>query len=132
MERNILLTASVFGAVGVLAGAFGAHGLKDELGTTDMYIYETAVRYQMLHALALLGLGTAWSKLDKVWARGSFHAFWLGIAFFSGSLYLLSTRELTGWSFAWLWPVTPMGGLLMVAGWMLIGVAAFKYNAGKE
>ena len=132
MDRKVIVIAVFFGALAVLAGAFGAHALKDKLSMTDLLNFETAVRYQMMHALALLGLGAAWHKLNISWARWAFHAFWIGVLCFSGSLYLLSTRELTGWTLSWIWPVTPLGGLLMVAGWILLGVSAWTADEMEE
>ncbi len=125
MERKIIVIAAFFGALAVLAGAFGAHALKERLSMTDLLNFETAVRYQMMHALALLGLGAVWHKLNIIWTRWAFHAWWIGIIFFSGSLYLLSTREFTGWTLSWIWPITPLGGFLMVTGWVLLGLSAW-------
>ncbi|HMM10694.1 MAG TPA: DUF423 domain-containing protein [Bacteroidales bacterium] len=126
MHRKIIVSAAVIGALGVLAGAFGAHALSGRLSMKDLLNYETAVRYQLFHALALLALGALWHKLDNTLSKWAFHAFWSGIVLFSGSLYLLSTRDITGLSLSWIWPATPAGGLLMVTGWMLTGLSAWR------
>jgi uncharacterized membrane protein YgdD (TMEM256/DUF423 family) len=128
MERKIVVAGAAFGMLSVIAGAFGAHALKDQLSMTDMLNFETAVRYQAVHALALVALGALWQKLNPRWARWSFHAFWLGIVLFSGSLFLLSLRELTGWTLSWIWPTTPAGGLLMVVGWILLGLSSWQVD----
>lgn len=105
--------AAALGFVGVGLGAFGAHALKPTLaafGTADTW--ETAVIYQLVHAVALLVLaatGRAGLLLTWLWAGG--------VVLFSGSLYLLATME---WK--WLWPVTPMGGVLLLVGWFLLAL----------
>jgi uncharacterized membrane protein YgdD (TMEM256/DUF423 family) len=107
----------------VALGAFGAHALKDLLAERGMAAnWQTAVKYQLVHAVALLALAG--------WARGGSDAgawrwaarFWVaGAVLFSGSLYLLCT---VGWK--WLGPVTPLGGLCLLGGWVALAVGAFK------
>jgi len=110
------LLGSVFGFLGVALGAFGAHGLQSRLAPADMAIFETAVRYQMYHALALLA--AAWLA-GGGGGRGSVLAGWafvVGIALFSGSLYLLVfTGE------RWLGAITPLGGVAFLVGWLALG-----------
>ncbi len=109
---RILTFAAVLGAVAVTAGAFGAHGLKDHVAPEDLAIWETAVRYQAWHALALLAcaaLAPARRLGGAVWC------FLIGTVVFSGSLYVL---VLTG--ARWLGAITPLGGVLMIAGWVLL------------
>lgn len=105
-------TAQLFGAVlallGVMLGAFGAHALKARLlanGTWDGW--QTAVHYQFIHALALLAL-------SRQLSRGPAVCWLLGVLFFSGSLYVLTTSP----SQIWAGPITPLGGLLFIAGWI--------------
>ena len=116
MSRVFLLLGIVLAGLAVAAGAFGAHGLEGRVTPRRLAVFETAVRYQMYHALALLfvGLlatpsGVAW---QLSWAGGLFVA---GIALFSGSLYLLVLTD-TGW----LGAVTPLGGVAFLAGWGLL------------
>lgn len=109
--RPTLVAGALFAAVGVALGAFGAHGLRDTLDATGMGWWQTAVQYQMWHAIALVAL-------SAVPARTGRATIWLlavGIVFFSGSLY---TMALTGWR--WLGMVTPLGGVAMIAGWLLL------------
>ncbi len=105
------VAAGFFGLIGVALGAFGAHGLADYLAANDSALtWQTAVLYQLIHAVALLALGqqtTRWRALVWVWS--------LGIVLFSGSLYALA---LGGPS--WLGPVTPIGGLLFLLGWLIL------------
>jgi uncharacterized membrane protein YgdD (TMEM256/DUF423 family) len=121
-HRTPLAWAGVLGAAGVALGAFGAHALKDTLqaaGTRDAW--ETAVRFQLLHAAALLGLA-AWLRAAPAPARAIAWAarLWAaGTLLFSGSLYLLALGGPR-----WLGPVTPLGGLSLIAGWIALAFAA--------
>lgn len=100
---------AVFGLLGVVLGAFAAHGLKPLLMTNGTWeIWHTAVFYQFVHALALLVVG---QKSDV--SRGVIICWSAGVFFFSGSLYLLAAFP----DQHWLGPVTPLGGTLMIAGW---------------
>lgn len=119
--------AAVLGAamagIGVALGAFGAHALRARLEPRALEIYETGVRYQMYHAFALLV--AAWLLSRGVGgASAAGWAFVAGIVLFSGSLYLMA---LTGWT--WLGPVTPLGGLAFLIGWLLLALAASKLPA---
>ncbi len=133
MYRNWLITGALLAALGVILGAFGAHGLKDAfddpfLANLALPAYETGVRYHMYHAFAIIACGI----LGKVMGENrpmkfSFYFFLAGIVLFSGSLYLLSTRTLLGIeSWKWLGPITPIGGLCFITGWILLAVAVLK------
>jgi len=119
-----LVAASLFGLTGVAAGAFGAHALKTRLDPEALAIFDTAARYQQLHALALLG--SAW--VAQQWpgraARASGLCFSAGIVLFSGSLYALSLSGVR-----WLGAITPLGGLLLMAGWLTLALAAWRPRA---
>jgi uncharacterized membrane protein YgdD (TMEM256/DUF423 family) len=126
MKKKIFITASILGALAVIAGAFAAHGLQGHLSAKDMQVWNTAVQYQFYHVFALLALSSLCRDNIKL-INECYYLFTLGIVFFSGSLYLLATRELLGWG--WLHiigPVTPLGGVLFIGGWITMGVAAFK------
>ena len=115
--RTVLAMAGLTGAFGVGLGAFGAHALAARLAPADLATFETGARYQMFHAVALLGVG-AW--LDRHPARRlqwAARAFGLGVLIFSGSLYAV---VLTG--HRWLGAVTPIGGVALIAGWILVMV----------
>ena len=126
MNRQIILTASIFGILAVIAGAFAAHGLKPLLHESELEIWHTAVQYQFYHVFALLFLST-FSPSRNNTVRTAYFFFTFGIIFFSGSLYLLSCRGLLGanWLVA-IGPVTPLGGLLFIAGWATLALAAFR------
>ena len=109
--RPILLAGALLAATGVAMGAFGAHALRDTLGPDKLATWDTAVQYQMWHAIALVALSAlATPRLGLPSAL-----FVAGTVLFSGSLYALA---LTG--ARWLGPVTPLGGLLMISGWILV------------
>ena len=111
---------ALFGGLAVALGAFGAHALRARLEARDLEIFETAVRYQMYHALALFA--AAW-LLDRgiPQASGAAWGFTVGTLIFSGSLYLMVA---TGTR--WLGAITPIGGVAMIVGWAMLVVAARK------
>jgi uncharacterized membrane protein YgdD (TMEM256/DUF423 family) len=116
--RGLLLTAGLLGAAGVALGAFGAHGLRARLDARALEVWETAVRYHLVHAVALLALALSPHAAQLRTAGWLFAA---GIALFSGSLYALALGgpRLLG-------PVTPLGGLALIAGWLWIARAALS------
>lgn len=124
--RTLLVAACVAGGLAVILGAFGAHALKARLTADQLQSFETGVRYQMYHAFALFAC--AW-LLDRG-APGAGRAGSLmlaGMLLFSGSIYLLATRELTGLTtYRWLGPVTPLGGLCFIVGWITLAAAALR------
>jgi uncharacterized membrane protein YgdD (TMEM256/DUF423 family) len=116
MDKKILLTATVLGLTAIILGAFGAHALKKVLSEAQLQSFEIGVRYQMYHALFLLFIGT-FSMLNE---KERFIIFCLtlsGIVFFSGSIYLLATNELTHLKTKFLGPITPIGGLFLISAW---------------
>jgi len=126
MKNKIVFTASIFGALAVIAGAFGAHSLQSSISPQNLEVWHTAVQYQFYHAFALLFL-SAYANLNNSLRTIAYYLFTVGIAFFSGSLYLLSCRELLGWNWLiFMGPVTPIGGLLFIFGWLTLALAALK------
>ncbi len=109
-----MAAAALLGALGVILGAFGAHALQARLSTEQIESWSTAVRYQLLHSVALLALALFASATGRSIQLPGW-LFGVGIALFSGSIYLL---VLTGQR--WLGPVTPVGGLCLIAGWLSI------------
>lgn len=121
MVRSFLILAAFFGFTGVALGAFAAHGLKNRLSPEYLAIFHTGVLYQLIHALAILGVAVLAAQLPgrlMTWAGFSFA---LGIVLFSGSLYLLT---LTGISKLGI--ITPFGGLAFLVGWALLGLTAWR------
>jgi uncharacterized membrane protein YgdD (TMEM256/DUF423 family) len=116
-QRGILVLGALFAAAAVALGAFGAHGLRNIVGTRELGWWTTAVHYHMWHALALVALAAL--PIERRGLPAAFFA--AGILIFSGSLYLIA---LTG--ARWLGAVTPIGGLLLIAGWLLLAWRAFR------
>ncbi|HSR42385.1 MAG TPA: DUF423 domain-containing protein [Longimicrobiales bacterium] len=110
--RTFVVLGCVFAFLGVALGAFGAHGLRGRVAPADLEIYETGVRYQVYHALALLAAAWVAGRWPGAATTAAGWLFVAGIVVFSGSLYLL---VLTG--ARWLGAVTPLGGLAFLAGW---------------
>jgi uncharacterized membrane protein YgdD (TMEM256/DUF423 family) len=121
MERTFAGLGAVFGFLAVALGAFGAHALKARLTPEDLEIFETGVRYQMYHALALFAV--AWAATR--WPEGNTSlagwAFVVGILIFSGSLYLL-----VGTGARWLGAITPLGGVALLVGWATLALSILR------
>ncbi len=115
MDRTFAFIGALMAMTGVMLGAFGAHALKDRLSPEDLATFETGVRYQMYHALALFAVAWAATRWPSGATTSAGWLFAAGIVVFSGSLYLL---VLTG--HRWLGAVTPLGGLAMILGWGLL------------
>lgn len=119
----MLRTAAVFGFLAIVLGAFGAHLLQETLKVNGTEAaWKTAGLYHLAHAVVMLVLALVATR--QVWA---FRCFAAGITLFSGSLYLLAVFNLT-----WLGPVTPLGGLLLMAGWVLLFASTFRKEAGSQ
>ncbi len=121
MDRTFAFIGSLLAMVAVIFGAFGAHALRGRLSPEDLITFETGVRYQMYHALALLAVAWAASRWPSGATTAAGWLFVLGIVVFSGSLYVL---VLTGQR--WLGAVTPLGGLAMISGWASLAWAIFR------
>jgi uncharacterized membrane protein YgdD (TMEM256/DUF423 family) len=125
MNRQIILTAAVLGLSAVILGAFGAHALKEHLYAYELDIWKTAVSYQFYHTLAMLFLST-FSKYRSRSILVSYWGFFLGTVLFSGSLYLLALDSYLGVNLSFLGPITPVGGLFFIVGWLSLLLAALK------
>ncbi|SFC13006.1 Uncharacterized membrane protein YgdD, TMEM256/DUF423 family [Microbulbifer thermotolerans] len=123
MARLYLLIAALLGGSGVILGAFGAHGLRGKVTEHLLEAYKTGVQYQMIHALALFGVALLlqhWNEKTALYVSGGL--FTIGVVFFSGSLYWLTLGGPR-----WLGPMTPLGGLMMIGGWVALFVAALSF-----
>jgi len=127
MQRTFLIWGSALAGLAVMFGAFGAHALKEKIPADQLQVFETGVRYQFYHAFALIAVALLYDKFNSSWLNYSGYAFLSGIILFSGSLYLLSNRTwlgIEGWKF--LGPVTPLGGLCFIAGWLFLVISVLK------
>jgi uncharacterized membrane protein YgdD (TMEM256/DUF423 family) len=120
-DRLLFVFGAVSGFVAVGAGAFGAHALKATLAPEMLAIFETGVRYQMYHALALLAAAWAASRWPGLPAAAAGLCFSAGTVIFSGSLYLLAFTGVRGFG-----AITPFGGALLLVGWLLLAVTAWR------
>ncbi len=126
MNRTILVTGIVFGGLAVALGAFAAHGLEALLEPDQIETFETGVRYQMYHALLLLLVGGLQQipAPQKKWVYWSLTA---GILLFSFSIYALATNTLTAFDFKVIGFITPLGGVLLILGWVVFALRVMRY-----
>jgi uncharacterized membrane protein YgdD (TMEM256/DUF423 family) len=121
MRSGWFAVGAIACGIGVGLGAFGAHGLRSRVSAEMLAVFETGVRYQMYHALALLAVGLASARWPGGLVQASGWLFLIGMLVFCGSLYVMT---FTG--ARWLGAITPLGGLSFLAGWALLAIAAWK------
>ena len=121
MERIFVILGALSGAIGVGAGAFGAHALRARLEPRMLEVFETGARYQMYHAIALLLVAWAASRWPGSLTTASGWFMVAGTVFFSGSLYAMAFTDIRA-----LGAVTPIGGVCFMAGWLCLAVAAMR------
>ena len=124
MNNKLISIAALLAFLSVALGAFGAHSLNELLTTEKLNSFETGVRYQFYHSLALLIIGLNANKLNATALIGKFML--IGIVFFSFSIYLLSLQELIGINLSILGPITPIGGLLLMISWLILIFKNYK------
>lgn len=129
MQKNFLKTAAVLGALSVILGAFGAHALKQLINDKNLQTFETGVRYQFYHVIALFITGILYKDFTNNYLQWAGRLFCLGILLFSGSLYLLSFIELTDMTgLKWVGAITPLGGVCFITAWLLLALGISKKN----
>lgn len=121
MSQVWLLIGSVYGLLGVVLGAFGAHAVRDRISADMLRVWETAVQYQFWHALALLAVGMLASRFSGAWLTAAGWAFALGVLIFSGSLYTLALSGVRV-----IGAITPIGGLSLIIGWVCLLAAIWR------
>lgn len=129
MQKKFLKTAAVLGALSVILGAFGAHALKQLISDKNLQTFETGVRYQFYHVIALFITGILYKDFTNNYLQWAGRLFCLGILLFSGSLYLLSFIELTDMTgLKWVGAITPLGGVCFIIAWLLLALGISKKN----
>ena len=131
MGRTALIWAGALGTVAVILGAFAAHSLPKHLSPEQVNSFETGVDFQLYHALALLAVAALSQQFPASWWKWVLRMFTIGTLCFSGSIYLLALQPITGLEVGgFLWPVTPLGGTLLIIGWAIITVQAVRLAKG--
>ncbi|MCP9198751.1 DUF423 domain-containing protein [Gramella sp. GC03-9] len=125
MNRRFIVAGAFFGLTAVLLGAFGAHGLKESLSESSLASFETGIRFQMYHSFLLLILGVLKLNSSKT-HNWLFYLICLGVVLFSGSIYLLSTADITGIELGKFALVTPVGGSLLIIAWSILLLSFIK------
>lgn len=123
MLNNFIRVAAWLGAIAVVFGAFGAHALKSRVPAKALEVFETGVRYQFYHVFALALAGILYQFFPNKYTYWSGYCFAGGMVLFCGSLYLLTYASATNnTAFKWVGPITPLGGLLFITGWILLAL----------
>ena len=130
-QNKWITTGAFFCLIAVATGAFGAHALKAHLTPYQLEIWNKAVMYQFIHGLALCFTGILSMNEEQPILTKAGWLFTIGILCFSGSLYILSTVDLSGFSVKWAGPVTPMGGMCFIAGWLMLLLNGIKTKKEK-
>ena len=125
MNKVLLITGAILGILGIILGAFAAHGLKEFVNADAIKSFETGVRYQMYHAFLFLVLGGT-SFVDVKFKKMLFYTVTIGLIFFSGSIYGLATNILSDFDFKAIALITPIGGLLLILGWLILLIGIIK------
>lgn len=126
MNKKLGIAGAFFGLTAVMIGAFGAHGLKDSLDASSLVTFETGVKYQMYHAFFLLLVSLF--ALSERMKKTLLIVIICGIVLFSGSIYGLATNTLTTFDFSKIALLTPLGGLLLIVGWVVLLIHFIKYH----
>ncbi|MGB0929663.1 MAG: DUF423 domain-containing protein [Chitinophagales bacterium] len=127
MQKNLIIIGCLLAALAVIFGAFGAHGLKARISPEHLQVFETGVKYQFYHTFAIIMTALLLEKFSHAFTTYAAYCFIVGIVLFSGSLYLLATRALLGIeNLSLIGPMTPIGGLFFIVGWVLLAVSVFK------
>ena len=128
MNKTVFVTGIFFGFTAIVLGAFGAHGLKEVLTESQLDTFETGVKYQMYHALFLL-IVSQLKMISQKFQKTIYFLTVLGVILFSFSIYFLATNELTGFDFKSIGFITPIGGLLLISAWALLGFGVLKHKS---
>lgn len=125
MNKSILVAGTILGILGIVLGAFGAHGLEKLVDADAVNTFETGVRYQIYHAFFLLILGGT-NFVNLKTKKIVFYLVIVGVLFFSGSIYGLATNELSSFDFKTIAMITPVGGLLLILSWVMVLIGIMR------
>lgn len=125
MNKSILVAGTILGILGIVLGAFGAHGLEKLVDADAVNTFETGVRYQIYHAFFLLILGGT-NFVNLKTKKIVFYLVIVGVLFFSGSIYCLATNELSSFDFKTIAMITPIGGLLLILSWVMVLIGIMR------
>jgi uncharacterized membrane protein YgdD (TMEM256/DUF423 family) len=130
MRKDLLIKGGILGMIAVLGGAFGAHAFKDILSPEHFASFKTGVHYQMLHAVVLLFLFLLTLKFENKQFKIAANLIFWGVILFSGSIYILTLKNIIGVeALKFAGPITPIGGLLIITGWLFIIVGGTKLKS---
>ena len=128
MNNKVLVLGSILGILAIVLGAFAAHGLEKLIDKEAIETFQTGVRYQMYHALLLLFVGSS-NLITEKRKTYIYYLVIVGVIFFSGSIYGLSTNELSSFDFKSIGFITPIGGLLLIVSWMILLINFVKLKS---
>src|SRR5690554_5171636 len=127
MYKPAVAASAIFGMLAVILGAFGAHALKEKLSPELLNTFETGVKYQMYHAIALLGVGLTFAHLPAAWVARATWMFIIGVILFSGSIYALVAMKHSGSvGLRGFGIITPIGGVFLILGWLMLLLGIFN------
>ena len=132
MRKNFLRIGSLLAFFAVILGAFGAHFLETKIGPDQLEVYDTAVQYHFIHALAIILISILIHNRKTSFLSFGGWCFAIGVLFFSGSLYLLSLREWLDFEATWLGPITPLGGTFFIIGWAFLFFSTYQERSTKS
>jgi uncharacterized membrane protein YgdD (TMEM256/DUF423 family) len=126
MKHKLIAISSVSGAIAIVLGAIAAHQLKNVLSASSLDAFDKGVKYQMFQSIFLLILGISCSPENQKAIKTIAITAFIGMCFFSISIYLLSTQAISNINFSFLGPITPLGGLAMIVSWLMLAFKAKK------
>jgi uncharacterized membrane protein YgdD (TMEM256/DUF423 family) len=132
MTKKFLITVGILGVLSVILGAFGSHLLNGKISEENMRVYNIALTYQIYHTLALLAMTFMNRYISRQYLNIIYWLFVVGIGLFSGSLFLISTQEATNLIFGAIGYLTPLGGISMIAGWLVVIFVGISYQHKKR
>lgn len=132
MTKKFLITVGILGAISVVVGAFGSHLLNGKISDENMRVYNIALTYQVYHTLALLAMTFMNRYISRRYLDIIYWFFVVGVGLFSGSLYLISTQEITNLIVGFIGFLTPIGGISMMCGWFVIIFVGITYQHKKR